>query len=147
VDSSAAALEGVQANAALNGVESRIATRQGDAFDALRALDADGERFDVVVLDPPAFIKRKKDMRKGEEAYRRLNQLAMQLVTPGGFLVSASCSFHLSRDALLGAMLRAGRALGREVQITTQGHQGADHPVHPAIPETDYLKAFFARIS
>lgn len=147
VDSSAAALEGVRQNATLNGVESRIATRQGDAFDALRALDADGERFDVVVLDPPAFIKRKKDMRKGEEAYRRLNQLAMQLVTPGGFLVSASCSFHLSRDALLGAMLRAGRALGREVQITAQGHQGADHPVHPAIPETDYLKAFFARIS
>jgi 23S rRNA (cytosine1962-C5)-methyltransferase len=146
IDSSGSALEHVQRNAALNGVDARVTTLQGDAFEALRALRTEGERFDVVVLDPPAFIKRKKDMKQGEQAYRRINQLAMQLLETDGVLVSASCSFHMSRDALLGAVLWASRNVDRELQIVEEGHQGADHPVHPAIPETNYLKAFFGRL-
>ncbi|MEX2582738.1 MAG: class I SAM-dependent rRNA methyltransferase [Gemmatimonadota bacterium] len=145
VDSSSAALEQLATNAALNGLGDRVSTIEGDAFETLEQLLAGGRRFDVVVLDPPAFIKRKKDVKKGEQAYRRLNRSAMGLVAEGGILVSASCSFHLSRDALLRAVLWAAERAGREVQVVEEGHQGPDHPIHPAIGETNYLKAFFVR--
>lgn len=147
VDASEHALEFVARNAALNQVSSRVATLHGDAFDALTSLRDEGEVFDVVVIDPPAFIKRKKDHAQGLQAYRRLNQMALALLAPDGILVSASCSYHLERAALLNVMLQAGREHDCTLQIIAQGHQGPDHPVHPAIPETDYLKAFFARVS
>jgi 23S rRNA (cytosine1962-C5)-methyltransferase len=146
VDASAPALEQAKRNAELNGAADRVETRRGDAFDVLRALAADGEKFDVVVLDPPAFIKRKKDQKAGEEAYQRVNALAMDVLKQDGILVSASCSYHLPREALQDAMLRAARRQGRSLQILEQGHQGPDHPVHPAIPETAYLKAFVGRV-
>ncbi|HEX8695849.1 MAG TPA: class I SAM-dependent rRNA methyltransferase [Longimicrobium sp.] len=146
VDASAPALEQARRNAALNGVEDRVSERRGDAFDVLRALAAEGEKFDVVVLDPPAFVKRKKDLKAGEEAYRRVNALAMEVLRQDGILVSASCSYHLPRESLQDAMLRAARRQGRSLQILEQGHQGPDHPVHPAIPETAYLKAFVGRV-
>ncbi len=146
VDSSAAALDRLRENAALNGVADRVTVREGDAFDVLRSLREAREKFDVVVLDPPAFIKRKKDIAQGVQAYRRLNQMAMQVLTPDGLLVSASCSFHMQREMLLQAMLHAARHLDRSMQVLEQGHQAPDHPVHPAIPETAYLKAFFARV-
>jgi 23S rRNA (cytosine1962-C5)-methyltransferase len=147
VDASAPALEFAARSAELNGVTDRVATRRADAFDAMMKLGADGERFGVVVLDPPAFIKRKKDAKAGEEAYRRANQLAMELLEPDGILVSASCSYHMPREGLQDAMLRASRRLGRELQVLEEGHQGPDHPVHPAIPETAYLKSFIARVA
>ncbi len=146
VDSSEAALTQVQQNATLNHVADRVSILQGDAFDVLKSLRADHEKFDVVILDPPAFIKRSKDMRAGLEAYQRINQQAMQLLAKDGILVSASCSFHLPRTGLRDAMLRASRHIDRHLQIIEQGHQGPDHPVHPAIPETDYLKTFIGRI-
>jgi 23S rRNA (cytosine1962-C5)-methyltransferase len=146
VDASADALEHAGRNAALNGAQDRVSVRRGDAFDVLRTLAADGERFDVVVLDPPAFIKRRKDQKAGEEAYRRVNELAMDVLRQDGILVSASCSYHMPREALQDAMLRAARHRGRSLQILEQGHQGPDHPIHPAIPETAYLKAFFGRV-
>jgi 23S rRNA (cytosine1962-C5)-methyltransferase len=146
VDSSAGALQVLAESAALNGVEGRVRTLQDDAFDALGELAAKRERFDLVVLDPPAFVKRKKDLKQGEKAYQRINRLALELLSDEGVLVSASCSYHLSRDSLLDAVLRAGRDAGRELQILEEGHQAPDHPIHPAIPETAYLKAFFARV-
>ena len=81
---------------------------RGDGFDVLESLHAEGQRFDVVVIDPPAFIKRRKDIPKGEAAYKRLNQLAMQLLERDGFLVSCSCSWHLEPDSLVAAIQRAG---------------------------------------
>jgi 23S rRNA (cytosine1962-C5)-methyltransferase len=146
VDASAEALEHATRNAARNGLEARVAVRRGDAFETLRAMAAEGEKFDVVVLDPPAFIKRRKDQKAGEEAYRRVNQLALEVLRQDGILVSASCSYHMPREALQDAMLRAARHRGRGLQIVEQGHQGPDHPIHPAIPETAYLKAFFGRV-
>ena len=104
-----------------------------------------GERFEIVVLDPPAFIQRKKDLKKGIAAYRRINELALHLLQPGGLLVSASCSMHLSRAELIGALAQASARAGCGVQIIEQGGQGPDHPIHPAIPETGYLKTLFAR--
>jgi 23S rRNA (cytosine1962-C5)-methyltransferase len=144
VDSSAQALEWVQKNAATNGVS--VATIQQDAFDALRELKDSGQKFGVVVLDPPAFVKRRKDLAAGKDAYRRLNQLAMQLLERDGMLISCSCSHHMSGEDLLGAIQTAARHLGRDAQVLEQGMQAPDHPIHPAIPETSYLKAFYVRV-
>lgn len=146
VDASAAAIDAVLENAQLNGVEDRVAGIQGKAIEVLKELIANDERFDVVVLDPPAFIKKRKDQKAGEAAYRHINELGMRLLGRDGLLVSASCSMHLGKDTLLEIVRAAGRHLDRHVQIIGQGGQGPDHPVHPAIPETDYLKAVFARV-
>lgn len=143
IDSSAAALEALQATAAANGLKPSVI--RGDAFDAMEALHAQKRRFDVVIIDPPAFIKRKKETPKGEAAYRRLNQLAMQLLDRDGILVSCSCSYHLEPGSLVTAIQRAARHVSRFVQIVEVGGQAPDHPIHPAIPETRYLKAFFCR--
>ena len=145
VDSSAAALEAAGRNASRNGVT--IATQKADVFEALEALHAAREKFDLVIVDPPAFIKRRKDAGKGEAAYKRLNQLAMQLLPRDGLLVSCSCSYHLEPGALVEAIQKAGRHLGRFVQVLASGGQSPDHPVHPAIPETRYLKAFLCRVT
>ncbi len=144
VDSSAPALEGLQAAAAANGM--KPAMIRGDAFDVMEQLHAEKRRFDVVVIDPPAFIKRKKDIPKGEAAYRRLNQLAIQLLERDGVLVSCSCSYHLDPQQLLAAIQRGARHLDRFAQVVEVGGQAPDHPIHPAIPETRYLKAYFCRI-
>ena len=146
VDSSEQALVGVTKNAELNGVSNRVKTIHGKALDVLKQLVADDVRFDVIVLDPPAFIKKRKDQRVGEAAYRHINELAMRLLGRDGLLVSASCSMHLGKDTLVEIVRASGRHLDRHVQIIGQGGQGPDHPVHPAIPETDYLKAVFARV-
>jgi len=144
VDSSAAALELAQANAKRNGVE--IATRRGDAFDVLEALAKEDARFDVVVIDPPAFAKRKKDLPKALAAYKRLNQLAISVLADDGILVSCSCSFHVSAEDLREAIAKAARGADKQLQIIEIGGQAPDHPVHPAIPETQYLKAYFCRV-
>lgn len=145
-DSSSTALDGVARNAVLNAVEGKVTTIQGDVFEALKALRADRERFDLVIADPPAFIKRKKDASRGLEAYRRLNQQAMQLLDRDGVLVSASCSHHLQEERLKGLLLQSARHLDRNLQLLERGHQGPDHPVHPAIPETEYIKCLITRV-
>ncbi|HHW78412.1 MAG TPA: class I SAM-dependent rRNA methyltransferase [Xanthomonadaceae bacterium] len=146
MDSSAPALEQAAANAALNGVGERVRTQQGDAFEVLKSLRETRERFDVVIVDPPAFIKRRKDFKEGALAYRRLNEMAMQVLERDGLLVSCSCSQLLSRDVLIQTLLQGSRHLDRNLVILEQGRQGPDHPVPPAIPETDYLKMIIARV-
>jgi 23S rRNA (cytosine1962-C5)-methyltransferase len=145
VDSSAAALELAGSNAERNGV--KVAARKGDAFDVLEELGKQGERFDVIVIDPPAFAKRKKDLPKALAAYKRLNQLALQAMANDGILVSCSCSFHVSAEDLQDAIAKAARGADKHLQILEMGGQGPDHPVHPAIPETRYLKAYFCRVN
>lgn len=144
LDSSGPALEGVTANAALNGLESLVSTRRGSAPETMAEMRAGGQRFDVIVLDPPAFIQRKKDLKKGITAYRRINELALHLLNPGGLLVSASCSMHLARADLMAALQQAAVRASCQLRVVEQGFQGPDHPIHPAIPETEYLKAIFA---
>lgn len=146
VDASGAALERVAENAALNGLHEQVAVGEGDAFEVLAALRAEGERFDVVVLDPPAFIKRRKDIPNGERAYARLNREAIRLLDRDGLLLSASCSMHLAPERLVDVVRGAVRHQDRHGQVLFQGHQGPDHPVHPAIPETAYLKALGVRV-
>ena len=146
LDASASALDVAVENARLNGLQDKLRTLQGDAFDICKALVADRERFDLVVVDPPAFIMRKKDIRNGERAYARINNFAMRLLNKGGVLVSASCSMHLQREKLVDILRSNSRELDRQGQIFAQGYQGADHPIHPSIPETEYLKAYFMRL-
>lgn len=146
VDASADALERLAANASLNAVGDRVEALQGDAFDRLKDLREAGERFEVVVVDPPAFIKRVKDREAGLEAYQRLNRLAMRVLAPDGVLISCSCSFHLDRETLVDLLYRGARHADRGLQILEHGHQGPDHPVHPAIPETAYLKCVTVRV-
>ncbi|WP_338071999.1 class I SAM-dependent rRNA methyltransferase [Billgrantia bachuensis] len=146
IDASAQALEHVAENAALNGLHEQVAVGEADAFEALAALKADGEQFDVVILDPPAFIKKRKDIPNGERAYAKLNREAMRLLGRDGLLLSASCSMHLAQERLVEVVRGAVRHQDRHGQVIYQGHQAADHPVHPAIPETAYLKALGVRV-
>lgn len=147
LDASKTALEGVARNAALNGLSGSVSTLHGDAFEQLKALKADREHFDIVVLDPPAFIQRRKDVKEGEQAYQRLNELALPLIQAGGLLVSASCSMHLSQSRLIELMQGAAVKRQRRLHLVGSGGQGPDHPVHPAIPETAYLKSQTALVS
>jgi 23S rRNA (cytosine1962-C5)-methyltransferase len=146
VDASRAAVEAVQRNAALNGFEGRVQALEADAFEFLKQARAERRRWDVVVLDPPAFVKRKKDFKEGALAYRRINEMAMQVLERDGILVTCSCSYHMPRGALLDAVQAGARHLDRQVQVLEQLQQAPDHPVHGAIPETDYLKGFIARV-
>jgi len=146
VDASAFALDGVERNAALNGLSEQVACVEGDVFAALKELKSAEERFDVVIADPPAFIKRKKDLKNGEAAYRRLNEAAMRLLNKDGILVSASCSMHLPEDDLQNILLTSARHLDRNIQLLERGAQGPDHPVHPAIVETRYIKSLTCRL-
>jgi 23S rRNA (cytosine1962-C5)-methyltransferase len=145
VDSSQSALELAAHNGERNGFT--VSTRKGDAFDVLEALAKGGARFDVVIVDPPAFAKRRKDLPKALAAYKRLNQLAMMLLSSDGILASCSCSYHVSAEDLQDAIAKAARAADKHLQILEFGGQAPDHPVHPAIPETRYLKAYFCRVT
>lgn len=146
IDSSQTALTELARNAKHNGVSERCHLHAGDAFDLLQELIAAKEMFDVVVVDPPAFVKRKKDLAQGLAAYQRINQLALQLLNNNGILVAASCSQHVDASALLGAVRMAAKNLPLRLQIIGQGHQASDHPIHPAMTETEYLKCFFCRV-
>ncbi len=146
LDSSESALAGAARNAELNEVADRLQVRRGDAFDGLRALRDEAQRFDVVVVDPPAFVRRRKDRQSGREAYRRLNRRAMQVLADDGLLLSASCSYHLSAEEHQAIVAGAARDVGRWVQILARGHQAPDHPVHPGLPETEYLKALLVKV-
>ncbi|PCJ35345.1 MAG: RlmI/RlmK family 23S rRNA methyltransferase [Cellvibrionales bacterium] len=145
VDSSQAALDLVQHNAELNGAGDRVGSLQGKAAEVMKTLVKERRRFDIIVLDPPAFIKRKKDQKQGEKAYHQINELALKLLEPGGLLVSASCSMHLPVDRLQNIVRSAGGTRSRRLQIVASLGQGPDHPIHPSIAETSYLKAIFAR--
>ena len=146
VDSSTLALDYVIKNAELNNVQDKVDCIEGDVLEVCKKLKEMDERFDVVIADPPAFIPRRKDQKAGELAYQRLNQLAMRLLSKDGLLISASCSMHLSKSALVKAVSLAGQTLEKQLQIIEQGGQGQDHPIIPVIPETDYLKAIFVRV-
>jgi 23S rRNA (cytosine1962-C5)-methyltransferase len=146
VDSSADAVAAIGRNAQRNRLGERVSAVRADAFEFLKAQREARERYDVVILDPPAFVKRKKDFAEGRLAYRRLNEMAMQILSRDGILISCSCSYHMPRAALLDAIQQGARHLDRNVQVLAQLQQAPDHPVHPAIPETDYLKGFICRV-
>ncbi len=141
IDASEFALDCLEQNAALNGYPETVMAMQGNAFDAMSALLEQGEKYDIIILDPPAFIKKKKDFNNGLKAYRKSNELALRLLEKDGMLVSASCSMHLPEDELQDCVQRTARHVDRSISLIHRGGHAMDHPIHPAIKETDYLKA------
>lgn len=144
VDSSEAALHYARENSRLNGVAERVETIRADVLDVIA--ESEPSDFDLVSVDPPAFIKRKKDLAVGRQAYKKLNAAAMKLVRDGGFLLSCSCSQHLAAEELLAAVQRGAARRSARVQLLWRGGQAPDHPVHPAMPETEYLTALCCRV-
>ncbi len=145
VDSSAFATALIEENAKLNHVAEKTKILCEDAFVALKNLHQAKEKFDVIILDPPAFIKKQKDSKEGSLAYQRINEAALKLLSPGGILISCSCSMHFQYDDLVQSIRRAGLNTNSLLQMVERGHQAPDHPVHLAIPETDYLKMVIVR--
>lgn len=145
LDASAEALERGKAHAALNGVE-QIEFVAGDAFELLPQWRRAGRQFDVVVVDPPAFAKAKGHLPAALRGYREINRRAMQLVAPGGALLTASCSFHLGRPDFMAMLRDAAGDSGRRFRIEAILGQPADHPEVITIPETGYLKAAILRV-
>ena len=146
VDASAGALELARGGAQAMGVEGRFDTRQGDAFDVLESLGAEGARFDLVVCDPPAFAPAKPALEAGLRAYERVARLAAPLVAPGGFLVLCSCSHAADLSAFRNACARGIGRGGRRGQLIQTGFAGPDHPILPQLAESGYLKSLFFRL-
>lgn len=144
VDSSEAAIKDIGRSAATNNMATRLEAIRADAFKYLEEAAANRERFDVVIVDPPAFAKKRKDVANARRAYRRLNELALRVISPGGLLVSCSCSFHIREDVFNECITEAARHVDRGLRLVARLQQGPDHPVHPAMPETRYLKGLVA---
>lgn len=146
VDGSAPALELAEQGAAASDVADRFQTRQEDAFEALNALGAEGQMFGAIICDPPAFAPAKPALEAGLRAYEKLARLSVPLVEPGGTLTLCSCSHAAGLDAFRTASLRGIGRAGRRAQILRTGFAGPDHPLHPSLAESGYLKAITFRL-
>lgn len=145
VDASGPTVKLATGNAALNGF-SQVEFLESDVFRFLESVSGDPV-FDVVILDPPSFSPRKKDVPKARKAYRRLNQLGIEALAPGGILVTASCSFHLREEVFYQIVGEAAVRAGRRLQLLERRQQAPDHPILPAMPETAYLKLGIFRVA
>jgi 23S rRNA (cytosine1962-C5)-methyltransferase len=146
VDSSAEAIALGEENAKLNGVESKCKWQVANAFDALREYEKAGEKFDMVILDPPAFTKNKESIPGAIRGYKDINLRALRLLNPGGLLVSSSCSHHISPAMFLEIIANASADTRRRLRMIEMRGPSPDHPVLPAAPETDYLKCVMAEV-
>jgi 23S rRNA (cytosine1962-C5)-methyltransferase len=142
VDISARAIGQASSNATLNKVSERITFEECDTFERLRSLHQEGQRFGVIVMDPPAFVKSRKNIAEATKGYLTINRRALELLQPGGYLISCSCSYHLGRDAFREILVQAARLARREVRLVETCFQSADHPVLLSFPESEYLKCF-----
>ncbi len=146
IDVSQDAIALARRNASLNGLTDRITFSVGNAFDALRELVAEGQRFDAVILDPPAFARTKDALPRAVGGYKEVNLRALKLLRPGGLLVSCSCSYHVHASLLQEIVASAAVDAHRTVRIIERRGQARDHPVHPAMPETEYLTCFILEV-
>ncbi len=145
IDISEDAISLARRNAALNNV-ANIEFQTANAFDALRELEKAGEKFDTIVLDPPAFVKTRAALKSAVRGYKEINLRALKLLNKGGILVTCSCSFHFSEEIFLQTMEEAARDARRRVQLIEKRMQAADHPILVGMPETYYLKCFILRV-
>jgi len=140
IESAPEALAAARRNAAINGRADSLRLIEGNAFDRLRELEKAGERFDLVVLDPPAFTKNAQSVAAARRGYKEINLRALRLATPGGMVMTASCSYHLGPEEFLDVLREAAADAGRPVTLVALGGQSPDHPIHLGVPETRYLK-------
>ena len=144
IDSSADAVSRIRRNVALNA-RSNVSAREGNVFDELRQLERAGERFDTIVLDPPAFAKNKAAVPKAVAGYKEINLRALRLLTPGGTLVTCSCSYNIDEALFLDIVHEAALDAHCTVTVLEKRTQGRDHPVLLGVPETYYLKCLILR--
>ncbi len=142
IDISAQAVEQAGCNAGLNGMSDRVKFEECDAFERLRSLHQEGRRFGVIVMDPPAFVKSRKNIAEATKGYLTVNRRALELLEPGGYLITCSCSYHMGREAFRDMLIQAARLAKREVRLVETRSQAADHPVLLSFPESEYLKCF-----
>lgn len=147
VDSSASALEMASRNAELNGVADRFQTLRGDAIETMQQLKEQGERYGVVVLDPPKMARTRGGLERALKGYLRFNRAAMELIEDDGILATCSCSAHVDRYAFREVVAQAALEAGRNVQIIDESTQAGDHPIALACPETEYLKCLILRVT
>ena len=145
IDISTEAIAAAERNAQLNGVEN-IEFRSANVFDSLRDFEAAGERFDTIVLDPPAFAKNRASIKSAGRGYKEINLRSIKLLNPGGVLITCTCSYHMSEDMFLEIIAEAALDARRRLQIIEVRGQSVDHPVLMGMPETHYLKCVVARI-
>ncbi len=145
VDSSEEACALARQNIARNGI-TNIEVVCANAFDFLRELDRDRERFDTIVLDPPAFAKNKQSLPGAYRGYKELNLRALRLLQPGGYVITNSCSFHMDEPLFLQLLAEAMADAGRQVRVVEQRTQGRDHPILLGVPETRYLKCVILQV-
>ena len=145
LDISDEAVAAASRNAALNEA-SNVTFRAANVFDALREMESAGERFDTIVLDPPAFTKSRATVKSGARGYKEINLRALKLLNPGGVLVTCTCSYHMSEAMFLDLIAQAAQDARRRVQIIEKRGQASDHPVLLGVPETHYLKCVIARV-
>ena len=146
LDRSAHALDLAMATAAANGLAGRVTALKAEALEELERMNATGASFDVVVADPPAFAKSRKDNQVALRGYAKLARLAAGLVSPGGFLFVASCSHHVASGEYADACIFGIGKVRRDVKLLGQYGAGADHPVHPQLPESAYLKGLLFQL-
>jgi len=144
IDSSAAALAATRVNAELNGL-TNVETREANVFDALRELETAGHRFDTVVLDPPAFARNKAAVERAVAGYKEINLRALKLLSPGGHLVTCSCSYNVDEDLFLAIVEQAAVDARATVTLVEKRAQARDHPILLGVPETHYLKCLVVR--
>ena len=142
IDISSRAVEQANRNAQLNGVADRVSFEECDAFERLRSLHQEGRRFWVIVMDPPAFVKSRKNIAEATKGYLTVNRRALELLEPGGYLITCSCSYHIGREAFRDILIQASRLAKREVRLVETCTQASDHPVLLSFPESEYLKCF-----
>lgn len=146
LDVSEEALVLARSHAALNKVEDRCLYRMADAFDEMRKLERSGRRYDLVLLDPPAFARSKQAVPRALAGYKDVNLLGMKLTKPEGFLVTSSCSHHVTEQELWTGIRLAARDAKRQIRLLEQRGQASDHPILATMPETRYLKCFILQV-
>ena len=145
IDISAEAVAAARRNAELNNF-TNVEFREANVFDALREMEAAGERFDTIVLDPPAFAKNRASIKAAARGYKEINLRAIKLLNPGGILVTCTCSYHMSEEMFLGIIAQAANDAHRKLQLVEKRTQASDHPILLGVPETYYLKCVIARV-
>lgn len=145
LDISADAVAAARRNAELNQA-GNVEFREANVFDALHEFDAAGEKFDTIVLDPPAFAKNRASIKAAARGYKEINLRALKLLNPGGVLITCTCSYHMSEEAFFELVTDAARDAGRRVQLVEKRAQSTDHPILLGMPETHYLKCLLLRV-
>jgi 23S rRNA (cytosine1962-C5)-methyltransferase len=145
VDISAEAVAAAERNAKLNNA-SNVEFREANVFDELRELETANQRFDTIVLDPPAFAKNRASAPAAIRGYKEINLRALKLLSPGGILITCTCSYHMSEDMFLTTITEAANDAHRTLQLIEKRTQASDHPILMSVPETYYLKCVIARV-